>query len=46
MLGSSVLTHFSTRYRQSNQLLAEARLIHEDVDEASDLKIIDLPYRQ
>ena len=41
-----VLTHFSTRYRQSNQLLAEARLIHEDVDEASDLKIIDLPYRQ
>ena len=40
-----VLTHFSTRYRQSNQLLAEARLIHEDVDEASDLKIIDLPYR-
>ena len=39
-----VLTHFSTRYRQSNQLLAEARLIHEDVDEASDLKIIDLPY--
>jgi ribonuclease Z len=41
-----VLTHFSTRYRQSNQLLAEARLVHEDVDEASDLKIIDLPYRQ
>jgi ribonuclease Z len=41
-----VLTHFSTRYRQSNQLLAEARLIHEDVDDASDLKIIDLPYRQ
>lgn len=40
-----VLTHFSTRYRQSNQLLAEARLIHEDVDEASDLKIIELPYR-
>jgi ribonuclease Z len=41
-----VLTHFSTRYRQSNQLLAEARLIHEDVDDASDLKIMDLPYRQ
>ena len=41
-----VLTHFSTRYRQSNQLLAEARLIHENVDDANDLKIIDLPYRQ
>ena len=41
-----VLTHFSTRYRQSSKLLAEARLIHENVDDASDLKIINLPYRQ
>jgi ribonuclease Z len=41
-----VLTHFSTRYRQSSQLLAEARLIHENVDDAHDLKIIHLPYRQ
>lgn len=40
-----VLTHFSTRYRQSSQLLAEARLIHENVDDARDLKIIRLPYR-
>jgi ribonuclease Z len=41
-----VLTHFSTRYRNSNQLIAEARLIHENVEDAIDLKIIDLPYRQ
>jgi ribonuclease Z len=41
-----VLTHFSTRYRQSSQLLAEARLIHENVDDSSDLKTINLPYRQ
>ncbi|MGH9924171.1 MAG: ribonuclease Z [Nitrososphaeraceae archaeon] len=41
-----VLTHFSTRYRNSNQLLAEACLIHENVEDAIDLKIIDLPYRQ
>jgi ribonuclease Z len=41
-----VLTHFSTRYRQSKQLLAEARLIHENVDNAYDLKTIHLPYRQ
>ncbi len=41
-----VLTHFSTRYRQSSQLLAEARLIHENVEDAHDLKIIHLPYRQ
>lgn len=41
-----VLTHFSTRYRQSKQLLEEARLIHENVDDAHDLKIIHLPYRQ
>jgi ribonuclease Z len=40
-----VLTHFSTRYRQSSQLLAEARLIHENVEDACDLKIIRLPYR-
>jgi ribonuclease Z len=41
-----VLTHFSTRYRQSNQLLAEASLIHENVEDAYDLKIIPLQYRQ
>ncbi|HZD34420.1 MAG TPA: ribonuclease Z [Nitrososphaeraceae archaeon] len=41
-----VLTHFSTRYRQSSQLLAEARLIHENVEDAHDLKIICIPYRQ
>jgi ribonuclease Z len=41
-----VLTHFSTRYRQSKQLLEEARLIHDNVDDAHDLKIIHLPYRQ
>jgi ribonuclease Z len=41
-----VLTHFSTRYRQNKQLLEEARLIHENVDDAHDLKVIHLPYRQ
>jgi ribonuclease Z len=41
-----VLTHFSTRYRQSRQLLVEARLFHESVEDAYDLKIIHLPYRQ
>jgi ribonuclease Z len=41
-----VLTHFSTRYRQSKQLLEEARLIHENVDDANDLKVIRLPYHQ
>ncbi|MGH9978484.1 MAG: ribonuclease Z [Nitrososphaeraceae archaeon] len=40
-----VLTHFSTRYRQSRQLLAEASLIHENVEDAYDLKIIPLKYR-
>jgi ribonuclease Z len=41
-----VLTHFSTRYRQSRHLLAEARLIHVNVEDAHDLKVIDVPYRQ
>jgi ribonuclease Z len=41
-----VLTHFSTRYRQNKQLLEEARLIHENVDDAHDLKVIHLRYRQ
>jgi ribonuclease Z len=41
-----ILTHFSTRYRQSNPLLAEARLIHRNVDVANDLKIFDVPYPQ
>lgn len=41
-----VLTHFSSRYKQNNHLLAEARLIHENVEAAYDLKIIDLPYPQ
>jgi ribonuclease Z len=41
-----VLTHFSTRYRQNKQLLEEARLIHENVDDAHDLKVIHLPYRR
>jgi ribonuclease Z len=40
------LTHFSTRYRHSNPLLAEARLIHRNVDVANDLKIFDVPYPQ
>lgn len=41
-----VLTHFSTRYRQSSHLLAEARLFHENVEDAHDLKIIRIPYCQ
>jgi ribonuclease Z len=41
-----ILTHFSTRYRQSKQLLEEARLVYENVDDAYDLKIIHLPYHQ
>jgi ribonuclease Z len=41
-----ILTHFSTRYRQSTQLLAEARPIHENVEAAYDLKMINIPYRR
>ena len=41
-----ILTHFSTRYRQSTQLLAEARLIHKNVEAAYDLKMINMPYRR
>jgi ribonuclease Z len=41
-----ILTHFSTRYKQSKPLLAEARLVHENVDVATDLQIFYVPYSQ
>ena len=39
-----VLTHFSTRYEETSELIIEARSIHENVEAAEDLKIVDIPY--
>jgi ribonuclease Z len=38
------LTHFSTRYRNLTDLLNEAKSVFSDVDIASDLKSIPVPY--
>ena len=38
------LTHFSTRYEETSELIIEARAIHENVEAAEDLKIVDIPY--
>lgn len=38
------LTHFSTRYEETSELIIEARSIHENVEAAEDLKIVDIPY--
>lgn len=38
------LTHFSTRYEEISQLINEARAIHENVEVAEDLKVVDIPY--
>jgi ribonuclease Z len=39
-----LLTHFSARYKDTNQLVGEASLIHKDVEAAEDLKVIVIPY--
>jgi ribonuclease Z len=39
-----LLTHFSARYKDTNQLVGEASLIHKDVEAAEDLKVIEIPY--
>jgi ribonuclease Z len=40
------LTHFSSRYKDPSVLLSEAKSIHDNVELAQDLKIIDVPYTQ
>jgi ribonuclease Z len=40
------LTHFSTRYEGTSQLIDEARAIYENVEVAEDLKIVDIPYSE
>lgn len=40
------LTHFSTRYEETSQLINEARAIHENVEVAEDLKVVDIPYSE
>ena len=41
-----LLTHFSSRYKDPSVLLSEAKSIHDDVELAEDLMIIDVPYTQ
>ncbi len=40
------LTHFSSRYNEPLVLLSEAKSIHDDVELAEDLKIVNVPYMQ
>ncbi|MGB6594268.1 MAG: ribonuclease Z [Candidatus Nitrosopolaris sp.] len=40
------LTHFSARYEEISQLINEARAIHENVEVAEDLKVVDIPYSE
>ena len=42
-VGKLILTHFSTRYRDAEQLLAEARAIFPNTEAASDLACFDVP---
>lgn len=42
-VGRLILTHFSTRYRDSEPLLAEARAIFPNTDAASDLACFEVP---
>lgn len=39
-----LLTHFSARYKDTNQLVSEASSIHKNVEAAEDLKVIEVPY--
>jgi ribonuclease Z len=41
-----VLTHFSTRYKETSVLLDEARSVFRNAEAAEDLKIVDIPYRE
>lgn len=41
-----LLTHFSARYKDTNQLVSEASTIHNNVEAAEDLKVIDIPYTE
>lgn len=38
------LTHFSARYDDPSQLVSEAKAIHDDVEAAEDLKVVEIPY--
>lgn len=40
------LTHFSSRYKDPSAFLSEAKSIHDNVELAEDLKIINVPYTQ
>ncbi|MGH9992827.1 MAG: ribonuclease Z [Nitrososphaera sp.] len=39
-----ILTHFSSRYDETSNLVREAALIHGNVEAAEDLKSIEIPY--
>jgi ribonuclease Z len=41
-----VLTHFSTRYKETSVLLNEARSVFRNTEAAEDLKIIEIPYKE
>lgn len=38
------LTHFSARYDETSVLVSEASAVHDQVEAAEDLKVIDIPY--
>jgi ribonuclease Z len=40
-----ILTHFSARYDDTFQLVNEAKLIHDNVEAAEDLKVFKISYR-
>src|SRR5919108_1448154 len=40
------LTHFSPRYEEINQLVQQARTIHNNVEASEDLKIANIHYRE
>jgi ribonuclease Z len=41
-----VLTHFSTRYKETSVLLNEARSVFRNAEAAEDLDIVDIPYNE
>jgi ribonuclease Z len=40
------LTHFSPRYEKTTELIQQASTIHDNVEAAEDLKVVDIHYRE
>jgi ribonuclease Z len=41
-----LLTHFSARYEETSELVKEAQAVHNNVEAAEDLSVVEVPYPQ